>query len=305
MARATRVKARPKKERAPVAPLDYPSPDEINEPPKEFEKFWKLFYGTKGIGKTSTVANIPNSLTIMAETKRKNLRIRQLSVKVHTAREIMDGAPDLWKNMLATTPRWIDDPTIETLNYDSIDLIYTACKHSVCASNGVSSPGKAGKESSGVWIEVADEFSAYFNTLADTDMYVNFLSHIKEREIEALDGAVSKMNGPSCSPACLQYIKQCCDFVLFYGYYDNKRAVCVRDPSNEAWTAVGPENVFMQPDGKPINVFEMVDNPSKSYQCVLDAFYNKAWDIDTPLKQRTLTKGETATTRTKRRTVRK
>jgi len=290
MTRAKRIK---NKEES-TDTLAYPGPEEYNEPPDSFDEYMRCIYGPKGSGKSTAVASTPNSLTLMFEPKRKGLRIRQLALQKYSAKEIIDGAPDLWVQVKNTTPEWINDPTIECLNYDSVDIFYESCYHSVCASHGHESPGDAGRSSSDIWNEIRDEFASYFDALRDTNMGINLTSHVKEREEATLEGGKMGYAAPSCSPACLKYIKQAADIVLFYGWYQGERAMMVRDDTNSSFVAPGVEGKFLQPDGKPISIFRIpnidLESGTSIYQTMKDAFDNKLWDVDTPEEQRTTTK---------------
>jgi len=276
------------------SPFDYPGPEEFNEPSNNFDDYMITIYGPKGSGKTTAIADFPDSLTLQAEPMRKGLRIRQVNLQKHTAKEIMDGAPDLWKSLLLTTQNFLDDDSITRLNYDSIDIYYESCYHSVCASNKVQSPASAGKGGPDIWNEIRDEFASYFDTLKDTHMGITFTSHVKEREEATLDGGKMGYAAPSCSPACLKYIKQAVDIVLFYGWYNGYRAMMVRDDTNASFVAPGVEGKFLQPDGKPIYIFQVPDKikepKSSIYTTIKAAFNNQLWDIDTPEEDRITSK---------------
>jgi len=263
--------------------FDYPGADEVNVPPTTFDGYIRCFFGKKGIGKSTLVSTFPNALTLMFEPRRRNLAIRQLNLQKRIAKEILQGEEDVWNKIKLTTQRWIDDESIDCINFDSVDIAYECCYHSVCAANGVAKPNDAGKASVDVWNEIRDEWACYFDALAASRLGVNFVSHVKSRDTEQLDGGKIEVNAPSCTPACLQYIKQACDFVFYYGDYNSKRAMQLRDPTGMAWVAVGAQNAFMQPNGKPINILEMPDLTSKTtgYQHLVKAFNNECWDIDT------------------------
>lgn len=266
--------------------LEYPGPDELNVPSEIFDDYTLMMYGQKGRGKTTTSASFPNTLTLMLEPFRKGLVIRQVSLIKQSAQQIRDGAPDIWQRILNTTQKWLDDPTVERLSFDSIDIFYQTCQESVCARNKINVPGDAGRSSSDIWIEIREEFSNYMNTLKNSGMRITMLSHVKDREETDLEGGKMKFASPSCSPACLTYIKQAADIVLQIGTYNEKRATMVRDPNNTAFVSNGAQGKFLQPDGKPINIFELPDvkddDPQLLYQTLVDAFNNKLWDIDTP-----------------------
>lgn len=289
-ARATRI-------RSNTAPktyegLDYPDPDELNEPPRSFAEFMLCLFGAKGFGKTTLAASFPGYLTLMFEPRRRNLKIWQKNLQKYTANQIREGAPDVWEQVKNTTQRWIDDDNVRGLNFDSVDIFYECCVHSISAAHNLNRPGDAGKGSADVWIEIRDEWASYFDTLGSTRLGVTFVSHVKTRENEELDGGKVDMKAPSCAPACLQYIKQACDFVFYYGAHGGRRAIQLRDPTNAAFVAVGTRDNFRQPDGKAINVLEMPDLSDKKsgYQVLVEAFENKHWDIDTPDDERIIDK---------------
>jgi hypothetical protein len=271
--------------------LSYPGPDELNEPSDIFDDYTLVLYGQKGKGKTTLSASFPNTLTLMLEPFRKGLAIRQLSLQKHTASQIMDGAPDIWQRVLNTTQTFIDDDSIDRLSFDSIDLFYQCCQESICARNKINVPGDAGRGSADIWIQIREEFAAYMNTVKDSGMRITMLSHVKDREETDLEGGKMKFAQPSCSPACLTYIRQAADIVLQIGTYNEKRAAMVRDPSNTAFVSNGAQGKFMQPDGKALNIFQLPDISSEPnhllYDTLVDAFNNKVWDMDTPEDKRT------------------
>jgi hypothetical protein len=281
----TKKKVKPK-DNAP-SKIYIPGPEEFNVPPSNFEEFIMLIYGMKSIGKSTLASEAKNSLTLMSEPLRRGISIRMNQLHMYTAKEIMEGAQDTYQLVANTITDIIENATIKTLVFDSIDLFYDMVVHSVSARNGVDSPGKAGKSSADVWIEVKTEFKQFMDSLAQSRLGIILLSHAKEREIEAIDGSMLSMVSPSCAPACLQYIKQAVDFAFFYGYHESKRVMVIRDPYNFVWTGCGPQNRFLQPDGKPVFRLEMPNSPGTAYKTLVEAFNNQHWDMDTPEESRT------------------
>jgi len=288
MPRATHVG-----QKGDTATLDYPGPDEINVPSEDFNDYTLVLYGQKAKGKTTISASFPKTLTLMLEPFRKGLQIRQLSLQKFTSAQIREGQPDTWQRVLNTTQTWIDDISVDRLSFDSIDLFYQCCQESICARNNINVPSEAGKSSFDIWIQIREEFAAYMNSVKGAGMQITMLSHVKERDEVDLEGGKMKFSQPSCSPACLAYIRQAADIVLQIGTYNEKRAAMVRDPVNTAFVANGAQGRFQQPDGKPIYIFELPDVSDRPtnllYQTIVDAFNNKLWDIDTPADQRTTT----------------
>lgn len=255
-------------------------PDEFNEPPENLGEYMTLIYGAKGIGKSTLASTFPNAYTFMTETMRRNLRIRMSPLKTYTAEQIMEGAPDTYKQVKELTAQALQDDTISTLVFDSIDLFYDMVVHSKAAEWNVDNPSKLGRESSGCWIDIRNEFKSYMDTLAESHLGVILLSHAKEREMETITGDAIPLVGPSCAPACFQYIKQACDIAIYYGWHNEKRTMVVRDPQNQLWCANGTEDHFLQPDGKPLKRFYVEGGPTEGYATVAAAFNNELYDAD-------------------------
>lgn len=282
-------KVRPIKQKS-TSSLEIPAPDDLQIPPENLQEYMLCIFGTKGIGKSTLGAYWgrrkpadPNkTVLLLSEPGRRNLKVRKPIVfRTRTAEEIMDGADDPWEQLKELTPALIEDDTVENLSFDSIDLFYVMAQHSISAKNGVTNPSKAGKDGSGIWIELRDEFASYFDALKETSMGILLLSHIKSREVETVDSSTFDQIAPSCSPACLQYIKAACDYVFHYSWHNGKRCIVLRDPSNDIWTACGTQERFCQPDGKPIQRLYIPNDPDKVYPTLDNAFNNKEWDADT------------------------
>jgi hypothetical protein len=270
-----------------------PSHDELNQPPGNFDNYLRCIFGAKGAGKSTLASQFPNNLTLMFEPGRRNLRIRQIMIRKQLAKDIIDGAPDPWMQLVNSTQQIIDDETIANLTFDSVDLAYECHAHHVCAKHNLESASKAGKSSADIWIEIRDSWSAYFDTLAQSRLSLTFLSHKSVRESEQLDGTKMDRVEPSCAPACLKYIKQAVDFVFYYGTLNGVRCMQLRDGVGMTEVAVGPEKRFMQPNGKPIYYLEMPDLTDKEsgYQRLVKAFNNECWDINTLEEERTVSTG--------------
>ena len=74
MAKTKQVR-RTKKASSGVSAIRIPSVDEVNEPSTTLTDYAICLFGEKGVGKTSLAAQFENSLIIMLEPKRRNLRM--------------------------------------------------------------------------------------------------------------------------------------------------------------------------------------------------------------------------------------
>lgn len=268
--------------------FDYGSPDELNIPPDSFDAYMCCIFGQKGVGKSTLAAQMPGTFTLMFEPRRRGLNIWQLNLQKYTSEEIQQGKSDTWQMIKNTTPQWIADKRIQRISFDSVDIAYECCYHHVCAINKINKPSES-KSGPDVWNQIRDEWASYFDMLAASNKGITLLSHLKIREDLDLENVKTERRQPSCAPACLKYIKQAVDFVFFYGKMDGRRAVQLRDTDGSAEVAVGPQDRFMQPDGKPITYLEMpelTDKTCNGYQRLVDGFNNKCWDFYTPEEDR-------------------
>jgi hypothetical protein len=264
-----------------------PGPDELNIPPEKLTDYCICIYGTKGIGKTSLAASFPNSFTTMFEPRRRNLSIRMQQLGVPDLDKVKASEADEWEIFKQYLALAEEDDTVSNVVVDTIDLAYTAALLSVSVRNGYDHPSQNDKDYGRTWGKLSQEVALTFDTFRQNGKGLIFISHTKERDIEVVDGSTAKMVSPSAPPACIQYLKQACDFAFFYGYFLGKRALVLRDNEGSIWTGCGVTNRFMQPNGKPLNILEMPDDPKLGYQRLNDAFNNKCWDITTPEDERT------------------
>jgi hypothetical protein len=278
--------------------LVIPGPTEFNEPPTQFNKFLKCYFGKKGVGKSTLASEEPNNLTFMLEPMRKNLRIRAIPIRKYTPEEIINGAPDAWGMIMKSVDQIIDDETIQNVTFDSIDIAYECKYASICASNNVASPNDAGKGSADVWIEIRDTWASDMYKFLDSRLSLTLLSHLAVREDEQLDMAKVKVKQPSCSPACLKWIKQACEFVFYYGEINKEKILQVRDDTGMSEIASGVEGRFLQPNGQPIIFLPMpaLNGPVNGYQTLVKAFNNECWDYYTPEDEKTPKPPTTGTT---------
>lgn len=261
--------------------LSIPGIDELNEPPNDFSKYLKCFFGKKGVGKSTLASQQPNNLTLMFEPLRKNLRIRALQMRKYTPEEIINGSPDVWQKLMNSIDQIIDDESINNLTFDSIDIAYECKYASVCASHNITSPDQAGRDSSSIWIEIRDSWASDMFKLLDSRLSLTLISHLAIRDDEQLDSSKVKVKQPSCSPACLKWIKQACDFVFYYGELSKEKVLQVRDDTGMSEIASGVEGRLLQPNGKPLYFLPMPDLNGNGYDTLVKAFNNECWDYYT------------------------
>lgn len=270
-----------------------------NEVPKNLLDFCWMIFGRKAIGKTTLASLLSKSaktkaLVLMLEKTRRNLRIYQLPKKG-------EKYPD-WLKVLQYAEDFVNSDVFDVLVIDTLDKLYELCFEYVCKQFNVSSPAKAGRDGSGIWVEIAAEFNALLQVLADSGKGIIFISHEKLRELEAKrmrqfkeqikededaeDIKIERIE-PSASPAALRAAEEMCDFVLYYGYQDRKRVITVRDKGDYFWVACGVADRFLDPDGNEINSFYVGETPLEAKQNLIKAFNNELRDIDYEPPRRT------------------
>lgn len=259
--------------------ISIPGPHDLNIPPDDLHDYTILLMGAKGIGKTTASSTFPGNLNYMWEPRRKNVKLRMIGsdegIMVRSAADIIDGAPDPWELFKLYIAESVIDPTVKTITFDTVDLAYQACFESVCARLGVSHPQEIKNDYGNSWNVIKNEFTALIDTIRSCGKVgLLFISHVKERDQEYAEGA-GKLSiiGPSCSPACLQILKASCEFWFYMGWSEGKRHLYVRDPDRIIDVACGYG--FTDPSGKPINDFDLPDDPSKFYQAVQEKFDGK------------------------------
>lgn len=267
--------------------LVIPGPTEFNEPPNNFNKFLRCIFGKKGVGKSTLASQFPNNLTLMFEPMRKNLRIRVVPMRKYTPEEIINGAPDAWAMLINSVDMLLDDESINNITFDSIDLAYECLYSSICASHTIKSPNDAGKGSADVWIEIRDTWASEMYKFLDSRLSLTLVSHLAVREDEQLDMAKIKVKQPSCSPSCLKWIKQACDFVFYYGEINKEKILQVRDDTGMSEISSGVEGRFLQPNGKTLTFLQMPDLTGNGYDTLVKAFNNECWDYYTPEDEKT------------------
>jgi hypothetical protein len=257
-------------------------PQKANVPPNDLWEYCLFLYGVKGIGKSSVTAECPNSLSLMAEPGRRNLKIKQVP---------QQGEKPLdWTRVKG----YLDLCLVEGIRpiFDTVDKIYQLCVDHVAKSKGYESPYDA-KDHGATWNAVAIEFQSTINKLILRGTRPIFISHCRLRPLQ-LDplkkpGWSKEKNAqregllyegddsvqPTCAPACFEYLKAIADFAFYYGYVEQERAIYVRG-SSLIWAACGTSDNFLHPKTKePLMAIPMGKSPKEAYKNLTNAFHNK------------------------------
>lgn len=220
----------------------------------------------------------------MFEPLRKNLSIREVSLRVYSPEQIRDGKPDAWHDLKGYLKKVRNDDTVSCINLDTVDKAHQSCINHHCAKEDIDYPNDI-NDFGTLWNRIAVDFEETLNSIRDMNKGLVLISHAKETEVEVVTGGVVKQYGPSCSKAPLTYIKQACDFAFFYGYdSQNRRCIHVRGYTN-IWTACGVNGRFMSPSGNKLEKFEIPEDHPCGWEIVEAAFRNEVYDADEEIEQ--------------------
>ena len=249
---------------------------EKNQPPKNLTDYCICLFGEKGVGKTSQVSEFPDSLIMMLEPRRRNLKIRQVNIQPMGMKQLNSENPTQtpWQLCQSYVEAILKDDSVKTVGIDTVDRLYEACLLHHCYHKGVGHPNDMNDYGS-TWALIKDDFESTLNKLLYAEKGLVFISHSKQAEQEELDGLMQCV--PACSPACWKYIKAVCDFAVYYGYAGNERAMTIRG-NDRIWSACGSEDHFLTKGGEPITRFKAGKSHKTAYKSLNAAFTNKLSD---------------------------
>lgn len=251
----------------PSSGLVIPGPDDLNEVPEGIHNFLILMYGPKAIGKTTMASRFPGSVIGMLERGRRGLNIRQLTLKS-------------FEDCLDFRDKCIQDPTVDTLVFDTIDVLYEQCLLAECRSRGINHPGEM-KDFGATWAVIKDAFRDFFDPIRESGKGCLCLSHEKKDTVEPRSGEPYDRLKPSCSNGAYAIVEEAFDFILYYGKHGKERAISVRpfdEATMEVDCCVGPEGVFLDPNGEPLSIFTVPNDPDAAFATLISAYENEVWD---------------------------
>lgn len=252
-------------------------PTEKNIPSKNFADYCVCLYGEKGIGKTHLLSEFDDSLIMMLEPKRRNLKIRQVNIRPMGMKELNSESPvkTPWQTLQDYVAAILDDDSVQHVGIDTVDRAHEMCLLHHCYQKGVSHPNDL-NDYGATWHAIKDDFETTMNKLLYADKGLAFVSHSHLREVEGRDGLTQWI--PTCPPACWKYIKAVCDFALYYGYSGGKdRAITIRG-NDLVWSACGTEDHFLTKGGEPISQFYTGTSQKVAFDNLCKAFTNKLSD---------------------------
>lgn len=244
---------------------------EINVPPESLFAYTTMVYGEKGIGKTSLLAQFPDSLVFMFEPRRRNLRIRQV-----WQNDAGDGPLD-WATFKNEVEDLLDKGPegsgISTIAIDSLDRAYQRALEHVCSEAGIVHPNDA-NDYGKTWDKVKKEVENTLVDIAQGGYGLTLTSHAKMKRVTPPMGDSYDQMNITAPEAPSNIAKALCDFVVYYGYVGSTRAFTVRG-SQAIYAACGVEDHFLDPEGRKLLTIDAGTSPSDAYQHLMDGFNNK------------------------------
>lgn len=257
--------------RGATARVDLVLPKKPNEPPGDFEDFCVMIYGDKGVGKSSLGAEFRNAITLMAEPRRRNLRI--LQVPDPNSKE-----PQLnWRRVEAYGALIKEQGDFQTVVLDTVDRIYEMAFNHVCEKRGKTHPNDAPNDYGQTWREIKDALDGLIQGFLWAGLNPVLLSHARWREVTTVSGDQFEQVTPTCPDACWTICKALTDFAFYYGYRGQRRTFTIRG-NDRIWASCGTgEDHFLDPKGRPIAFLPAGNSPKQAHKTLVDSFNNKLY----------------------------
>lgn len=251
----------------------YSIPTTINKPPTQLSDYAICIYGLKNIGKSSLAAEFPSSFTLCTEVGRRSIACRMVP-QVEKGKK---PKPLDWEDIVGYTDAAIEDDSVDTIVYDTIDKTYLLCQRHYCDLLGIEHPNDA-KDYGATHTRIAVEFAKVMDAVKQAGKTPVWLSHSAYREnYDALEETKSEMLIPSCQKAAWSYLQTAADFVFCYLMRKNERVMVIRRSETiEAACGTGDLPAFLDVrTGKPLAEVSMGRSPKEAYRNLELAFQNK------------------------------
>lgn len=246
----------------------YAIPSDANEPPKNLFEYGICIFGLKNVGKSSLAAAFPKSFTMEAEVGRRSVGCRQVPKK---------GDPPLtWEDIVGYTEAALNNPSVDTLVYDTIDKIYLLCQNHYCDLKSIKHPNDA-KDYGATHTEIKVAFAEVMDSVKLAGKTPIWLSHCATREVyNSLTEETTEKLIPSCQSGAWAYLQASADFVFCYLRRGVDRVMVVRG-SETIEAACGPSDfAFLDvKTKKPLAEVPMGTSAKQSFKNLCDAFQNK------------------------------
>lgn len=250
-------------------------PTELNEVPTEFEDQCALYFGRKSWGKSTLFSQYPNSLVMMLEPGRRNLRIIQIP---------KPGEEVTWPLLLEYIELFKESHHHE-LMIDTVDRFYQCGLKwltNELSGGEFDDPQRCPDERSipGFYVSFQKIYEETLEGIRAANKVWILSSH--DRKVTSkhpITGDKEDRIEPSCSPSAWKIAQSMCDYVFHLEFYQKQRVITVRDLDNISLASCGRDDVFLNPDGSPISRFAVPNVASEVYKTIRKAYDNQLQDI--------------------------
>lgn len=244
-----------------------PTLDEMDDPPTELSAYRILIFGRKAVGKTSLMAQFPGLAVGMLERQRKGLKIRKMTLSN-------------WDDCVDFRDACLEDDSVTMVGFDTFDVLYEYCLKNECKSRGIDHPGQM-KDFGATWSAIKTSLIEFLDPISEAGKGLIVTSHEKKDTVEVRQGEPYDQLIPTCSGGAFGILQESWEICLHYGYYNRQRAISVRplsEANTEAWCSTNVQDSFLDPNGEPISIFTVPNNPKGAYEELEAAFHNQVWD---------------------------
>lgn len=235
-------------------------PTEPSIPSENLIDYTWLIYGEKKIGKTSLVAQFPNTLFLMFEPGGKSLSTYQRFCS--TWDEFLG-----YIELLESTPAH----GFKTICIDTANLAYDSCLQYVCRKAMIEHPSDEGYGKG--WNKVKQEFFDAHKRIAALGVGFVAIAHANLDVKETRSGASFHTIEPDLTKQAAGFYAGVVDVIGYYHYVGNERFLQIAGDDFAQAGSRCTDN-FKKPNGERITKIPMGKDAKEAYNNLVAAFNN-------------------------------
>lgn len=216
-----------------------PLPTKRSEVTSDVELMVWLLYGPPGIGKSTFVADIEDTLFLTTEQAHRHLSIYN--------RPILD-----WQDFKLNVIKELRGPEgrrFKKIGIDTITNLYMMCQNYVCDKHGLEHPGDEGYGKG--YDYVKNEFWEHIYKLSVMEKGLFLICHHKEKEIKGRGIKYTKFV-PKLPAPCMDVLAPLVDIIAYAGFDpdpngNGRRRVLITEPREELEAKFRTERALKNP----------------------------------------------------------